>query len=185
MSLLLKIVVSLGLVVALASPAATKVFASRSEAIEEAFPNATRVEEKTWLLDDHELEAIQELAKAKIDSRLVTIYTGYREDQLLGYALIDIHTVRTLPEAFLIVMSPTGEIERLRLLAFYEPQEYAPQAGWLAQFNERPLAPGLRLHGEIDGISGATLTARAVTDGVRRALATHRVLLERRIAGTP
>ncbi len=176
---------SIGVAVALASPAATKVFASRTEAIEEAFPDATRVEEKTWLLDDHELAAIQELAKAGLDTRLVTIYTGYRDDELLGYALIDIHTVRTLPEAFLIVMSPTGEVEGLRLLAFYEPQEYAPQVKWLAQFNERPLAPGLRLHGEIDGISGATLTARAVTDGVRRALATYRVLLERRVAGTP
>lgn len=165
--------------------ALSKVYASRSEAIAEAFPGATRVEEKSWLLDDHQLEAIEDLAKSKIESRIVTIYTGYRDDAVLGYALIDVHTVRTLPEAFLVVMTPAGEVERLRLLAFYEPGEYAPQARWLSQFLARSLAPGLRLHGEIDGISGATLTAQAVTGGVRRALAIHRTLFERRVAGSP
>ncbi|NNL86315.1 MAG: FMN-binding protein [Myxococcales bacterium] len=169
----------------LSGEALAKVYASRSEAVAKAFPGATRVEEKSWLLDDHQLKAIEDLARSKIESRIVTIYTGYRGDALLGYALIDVHTVRTLPEAFLVVMTPAGEVEQLRLLAFYEPEEYAPQVRWLSQFRARPLAPSLRLHGEIDGISGATLTARAVTGGVRRALAIHRTLLERRVAAGP
>lgn len=170
-----------GLIVA-GTPASAKVYASRKEAVAEAFPGSTRVEEKTFMLDSDQFEAIQQLAKTKLDSRILTLYTGYRGDEVIGYALIDIHTVRTLPEAFLVVISPAGEVSRLRLLAFYEPEEYAPNERWLAQFSDRSLQPDLRLNAQIHGIAGSTLTSRAVTDSVRRALATYRVLLEERIA---
>ena len=39
------------------------------------------------------------------------------------------------------------------------------------------LGPQPRLGGEIQGMSGATLSSRMLTDGVRRALAVHAVKL--------
>jgi hypothetical protein len=159
-----------------AAPAGAKVFYSQEEALELAFPDADRVEKRSELLDDARAQEVQRLARAELPSRLVTLYTGYREGAVLGHAVIEIHTVRTQPEAFLVVMTPAGQVRSIRVLAFYEPEEYLPPERWLRQFEGRPLDDRLRLEGEIHGIAGSTLSSRAVTAGVRRALALYQVL---------
>jgi hypothetical protein len=165
-----------------AGPAPAKVFMSRSEALAWAFPEADRVDEERFVLDDAQASEIERRAQAKLDSRLVTIYTGRRGDAVLGYAVIDQHNVRTLPEAFLVVLSPEGRVERLRVLAFHEPQEYKPNERFLAQFEGRDGDAPLRLRREVHGIAGATLSSQAVTGGVRRVLALHEVLVRSRVA---
>jgi hypothetical protein len=93
-------VVVLLLAVFVAENAKAKVFYSQSEALELAFPNAEEVASDTFILDEDQVERIESLAKSELDSKLVKIYTGMREGEVLGYALIDVHNVRTLPEAF-------------------------------------------------------------------------------------
>ena len=158
--------------------AGAKVYYSKSEALDSAFPGADRVDSRTIVLNDEQASAIQSLAKAKLETRLITVYTGVKDGEVVGYAFIDIHNVRTLPEAFLIVLSPAGAIESLQVLAFYEPEEYLPSKGWLAHFDRRVLDDQLRLGGEIHGIAGSTLSARAVTDGVRRSLAIFELVVK-------
>jgi len=161
-------------------PAASqaKVFYSRSEALELAFPEADRVEDETLLLSDAQAERIESLSKSALESRLVRIYRGYRGAELLGYAFIDVHNVRTLPEAFLVVLNPEGAVRSLRVLAFHEPLEYMPTDRWYDQFENASGARALRLGRDVHGIVGATLSARATTRGVRRALALYEVLLQ-------
>ena len=159
--------------------AEAKVFYSRSEALELAFPEADRIEDESVLLGDEEASAIESLAKTQLESRIVRIYRGYREGELLGYAFIDVHNVRTLPEAFLVVLSPEGDVRSLRVLAFHEPLEYMPTDRWYRQFERKSLAEPLRLGGDLHGIVGATLSARATTNGVRRALAFYEVVVQR------
>jgi Na+-translocating ferredoxin:NAD+ oxidoreductase RnfG subunit len=166
---------ALGLAIA-ADPAAGKVFYSQKEALALAFPDADRVETRTELLDDARAREVERLARSELPSRLVRFHTGYRGGQVIGHAVIEQHTVRTQPEAFLVVMTPEGKVRSIRVLAFYEPEEYLPTPRWLAQFEAHGLDDRLRLEGEIHGIAGATLTSRAVTAGVRRALAFYQVL---------
>ena len=158
--------------------AGAKVFFSRNEALELAFPEADRIEDETILLGDEQAGRIEKLARSQLDSRLVRIYTGYREDQVLGYAFIDVHNVRTLPEAFLVVLTPSGGVSTLRVLAFHEPLEYMPTSRWYRQFEEKTLEEPLRVGRDVHGIVGATLSARATTRGVRRALAFYRVVVQ-------
>lgn len=160
-----------------ASTGEAKVFYSRSEALELAFPDADRVDDETLILEDVQLEQVKSLAQSPLDSKLVRIYTGYRGDEILGYAFIDVHNVRTLPEAFLVVLSPEGAVKTLRVLAFHEPLEYMPTSRWYAQFADASLAQALRVGRDVHGIVGATLSARATTRGVRRALALYTVVV--------
>jgi hypothetical protein len=169
---------------ATAAPAGGEVFYSQKEALELAFPDADRVEKRSELLDESHAREIEQLAQAELPSRLVTLYTGYRGEALLGHAVIEIHTVRTQPEAFLVVISPEGRVRSIRVLAFYEPREYLPPERWFRQFEGRALDDRLRLEGEIHGIAGSTLSSRAVTAGVRRALALYRVLAAPPLGGS-
>lgn len=161
----------------LASSARGEVFASQAEALHAAFPTADRIEKRSVLLDDGQTREIEQRAKAPLETRLVTMHTAWREGRALGYAFVDVHDVRTLPEALLVVITPEGKVAATRMLAFYEPKDYLPSPRWLRQFDSRSLGPELRVGGAIHGIAGATLSSRAVTNGVRRALALFAVLV--------
>lgn len=173
------------LLAAFAPPAAAKVYLSRSEALAWAFPDADRIDPRTVVLSDAQAEAVESRAKAKLESRIVKLYTAHRDGAVAGYAFIDIHTVRTQPEAFLVVLTPDGIVRTLRVLAFYEPAEYLPPDRWLAQFDRRALDEQTRIGGAIHGIAGSTLSARAVTGGVRRSLALYQVLVRGEAAAAP
>jgi Na+-translocating ferredoxin:NAD+ oxidoreductase RnfG subunit len=156
-----------------------KVFFSRDEALGLAFPDADEVTSKTFVLNDAQVEEIEKLAKSKLESKLIQIHTGRRGGEVIGYAMIDIHNVRTLPEAFMVIMSPAGEVQSLRVLAFHEPLEYKPTDRWYRQFDDKSIDSPLRLGGDVHGVVGATLSARATTRGVRKALAFFEVLIQK------
>ncbi len=155
-----------------------KVFYSQNEALALAFPDAEEVASDTFVLDDDQVSRIESLAKCELGSKLVKIYTGMRDGKVLGYAVIDVHNVRTLPEAFMVVLNPAGAVRSLRVLAFHEPLEYKPTNRWYSQFDNRSIDAPLRVGGDIHGVVGATLSTHATTRGVRRALAYYEVLLQ-------
>ena len=169
----------LGMVIVLSGTAANaKVFYSKEEALEMAFPNAERVEARNFFLTQEQVEQVQTIAKARIDSKLATIHVGHTAEAILGYAFIETHIVRTFPETFLIVLSAEGTLQKLLILAFYEPPEYQPTERWLKQFDQKTLSPSLRLRQELHGIMGSTLTAQAITSGVRKVMALFQVLIQ-------
>ena len=171
----------LGMVMVLSGTTANaKVFYSKEEALEIAFPSAERIETRNFFLTQEQVKQVQTLAKAHIDSKLATFHVGHTAEANLGYAFIETHIVRTFPETFLIVLSAEGTIQKLLVLAFYEPPEYQPTERWLKQFDQKTLSPPLRLRQKLHGIMGSTLTAQAVTSGVRKVMALFQVLIQRK-----
>lgn len=160
-----------------AAPAAAKVLMSQKEALAWAFPDAERVDAQSFVLTDDQARRVEELSRAKLESKLVRLFTATKGGAVLGYAFIDQHIVRTLPEAFLVVLGPDGSVRRLRVLAFYEPSEYMPPERWLTQFEGKDAAAPLRLQRDVHGIAGSTLSSQAVTGGVRRALGLYQILV--------
>jgi Na+-translocating ferredoxin:NAD+ oxidoreductase RnfG subunit len=164
------------LVLALAAaPAAAKVFLSVDEALKLAFPDS-KVERKTAYLTAEQVRRARELSGVEVPSALVTYYIARRNGQPAGTAYVDTHRVRTLPETLMVVVGPQGRVARVEVIAFREPEEYLPRGIWYEQFRGRGLDRELRLKQKIRPVTGATLTARATTDAVRRVLALHQVI---------
>jgi len=173
------LLVSLFLLVLLcANSVMATVFYSRKQAIKLAFPEADNVQTRIIFIKPEQIRQIQALARAPVDSQLLSYYVGYKGKQLLGYAFIDAHVVRTQPETFMTVLTPDGKVKMIHILAFHEPREYLPSLLWLKQFWGKNLSPDLRLKRDIQGITGATMSARAITSGVRKILAIYQVLLK-------
>lgn len=159
------------------------VFHARSEMFDVAFPQAESIHAKDYFLTKEQRIAIEHLAIRGLDSDLITVYTAHRDDEVLGYAILDTHVVRTLPETFLVVLGVDGTVTATHILAFHEPLEYMPSQRWLALLEDRSLTDDLRLGRDIAGITGSTLSSHAVLGGVRRALAIYEVLLSENSAG--
>jgi hypothetical protein len=162
---------------AAASPAAAKVFLSVEEALDLAFPKY-EVARRTAYLTKEQVRRARELAGAEIPSALVTSYVATRGGQPAGTAYFDTHRVRTLPETLMIVVDPQGRVARVEVISFREPEDYVPRGNWYEQFRNQTLDRDLQLKRDIHPVTGATLTARATTNAVRRVLALHRVISE-------
>lgn len=156
-------------------PAAGGVFLTRDEALELAFPGC-EIDRETLYLTRDERRRAADLAGARIDSRLVV---RYRSD-CGGVAYFDVHRVRTLAETVMVVVDSEGRVARLEVMSFLEPEEYIPRRSWYDQFLARQLDPRLRLKRSIHAVTGATLTARATANAVRRVLALDQVLSDPR-----
>lgn len=107
---------------------------------------------------------------------LVFQYRIHRQGQLLAFAYLETHRVRTLPETLLVVLNTEGQVLRVEVLAFAEPPDYLPRESWYRQFAGTSREKPPRLGGNIRPVAGATLTAQATAAAVRRALAVHQVL---------
>jgi hypothetical protein len=169
------VVLALLLTVA-ARPAGAEVFMTREQALAEAFPNAT-LERRAIVLDARQSAAVQKRAGAKLESRVAGAYVATRGDSLLGTAFFDSRRIRTMPGTFMIVIAPDTTVARVEMLAFHEPPDYRPPARWLGLFRGRPLSNRLWPKREIRNLSGASLTAYAVTESVRLSLALYEIVV--------
>ena len=165
------VVCSLVLVAGSSERPRAEAMVASDEALRLAFPDA-QVEPHTVFLSEAQVALVAERTGRPLATKLFTYHVARRAGAIVGYGVIETHVVRTLPEAFLVVLDPEGSITRVIMLAFYEPPEYRPPDRWLKQFDGRRTgdARGWRVGREIHGISGATLTAYAVTDALRRIL---------------
>jgi hypothetical protein len=161
--------------VILAGSAAATVLVTLDDALKLAFPDAETARE-TLFLSDEERSEIEALCGQELSGGLATRFVA-RSDQgeILGYAYVDTHVVRTLPETVLVVIDPSGAVRRVEVVSFREPLDYVPREGWYRQFDGEELDDDLQLKRDIRPVTGATLTARATADAVRRVLAIHQV----------
>jgi electron transport complex protein RnfG len=156
----------------MASPA---VILTEKEALKRTFPGAT-FERKVLYLTDAQVEAIQKEARSRLPSSVVTMIVARLDDELVGRAYLDTHTVRTMPETVLTAVRPDGGVKAALVLQFAEPPDYLPREKWLETFDGKPLDDDLWPGRGVRRVTGATLTVQALTESVRRSLALDRVL---------
>jgi Na+-translocating ferredoxin:NAD+ oxidoreductase RnfG subunit len=160
-----------------ATSASAGVYATQEEALHDAFPDAEVIEAKSYVLDDAQASRVRELAETELERKIWTVHTARRGGEVLGYALLDVRTVRTFPEALLIALTPDGALRSVRVIAFHEPTEYQPPERWLALLAGKRLGPELHLKRDIQQIAGATLSSQSVMRAVRTALALYQVVI--------
>ncbi|MCS6772287.1 MAG: FMN-binding protein [Kiritimatiellae bacterium] len=145
------------------------------DALATAFPGAD-IERRTYTLTAEQQAEAARLAGEPLPHTVIFAYHASLDGRPVGTAYFDAHRVRTLPQTLMIIVEPDGRLRSIEVLSFREPPQYKPSAAWLNQFRGRCLDEDLQLRRGIQGITGATLTARATTKAARRALALHAVL---------
>jgi hypothetical protein len=173
--------IKLGLLMMLFSSSLTaQVLKTQQEALDGAFPKPQTVKRQTLFLDEAQVEAIQKLARAKVESQIVTYYVGEENGWVVGYAFFESGIVRTKPATIMAVINPDSTIRLIEILAFYEPQDYLPAPRWLELFRNKFLNDGLWPRRDIHHITGATLTVQALTQWVRKTLAIYQVAVSKK-----
>jgi hypothetical protein len=154
---------------------------TRERALREVYPGATIRAEQLFLTPAQQKRVMTE-SGADVPTAHYARYVATRDGKVIGRAYIDTHTVRTKRESLLISLDASGQVLRIDVTAFFEPPEYRASDTWLRQYRDRTLTDDLDVNRAIRPIAGATLTARATNDAVRRVLAIDATLSP---GGTP
>ena len=144
-------------------------------AVSEHFPKA-KISKKNALLSKVEFAELVKLSKVKPKSKIFTYYQIVQGSEV-RYAIQTTTYVRSKNMTALIFIDGNGVVSDIELLAFYEPPEYQPPQKWLATFKEKSLADAIMPRRDIPVISGATLSANAMSRSTRLALAFWKVKL--------
>ena len=133
--------------------------------------NAKSVEMHNTILSDAQVAELSKRSMQKIDSKLYRLYLAQNGDKTIGYGVLMNKKVRTKTAIALYLIGIDGKIKSIEIVAFNEPMEYLPSKTWLNVFDQKSSANVLKLNQDIPTTTGATLSARAITDGARAALA--------------
>jgi Na+-translocating ferredoxin:NAD+ oxidoreductase RnfG subunit len=166
------------LILVIPSFASGAVLQTVPEALVKVFSEKNNAQKKNAYLTGDQIKSINHELEYKMDekSTLVTYYEYFEKEKLIGTAYIDTDIVRKETESLMIVISPEGQIRDIEVLSFHEPKDYIPPTVWKNQFKGKTSKELYRSKSNIVGITGATLTSKAVTKSVQKTLAIHHLL---------
>lgn len=166
------------IVVSMASP----VYATRYLTIEEAqklaFPTATQFVEAHVVFRSSDVAAIERISGQKVRTRGQQVWRAHAEARLVGFFVVDYVIGKHLVIDYAVALEPDGRIRRVEILEYRE--SYGGEItnrDWLAQFVGKTSRDPLGIDKDIRNISGATLSSRHVTEGVKRILAFYETCL--------
>lgn len=137
--------------------------------VQHAF-NAKSVDSQNIILSEEQTQQLSKASMQKIETKLYRLYIAKNDAKIVGYGVLLNKKVRTKTAIALYLIGTDNKIKSIEIVAFNEPMEYLPTKIWLDGFDNKSAANTLRLNQDIPTVSGATLSARAITDGARIAL---------------
>ncbi len=151
------------------------VYLTKKEALAVAFPGAEQIKkEKKWLTDTQR-EAIGKILGEEYKERRLTYYFGLNDDgQPLGAMVIGNEIGRSYPITFMVVINPDGTVKDVEIMVYREPHGWEVRfESFLSQFFGRDAGNPFD---DISNITGATLSVRSMTRGVKKTVAGYQVI---------
>jgi Na+-translocating ferredoxin:NAD+ oxidoreductase RnfG subunit len=142
------------------------------------FPTATAWAPQPLVVSDDQAHAIEQASGVEVVNRRPTVWRALAGDTPLGYLFVDQVYGKHEFITYALAVTTDGQIAGVEILDYRETHgDQVRQPRWRAQFVGKTASDAVKLGRDIQNISGATLSCRHLTDGVRRLLATHRALL--------
>ena len=154
-----------------------KVLISPLDAMRENYGSDAKISKKNILLSKKKYQQIQKNAQVKLTTKIYRIFTALKDGKTLGYGVLINKKVRS-KNAVVLYFIKEERLQGIEIIAFNEPREYLPSKRWSEQFRAISTDKMLQLNRDIPTISGATLSARSITDGSRVAFALYNELLK-------
>ena len=167
------------IIVSIACPAYCTQYLTIEQAQKLAFPTATRFAEAHVVFKPSDVAAIEQRSGEKVRARGQQVWRALVEDRLVGFFIVDYVIGKHLVIDYAVALDPSGRVGHLEILEYRE--SYGGEItnrSWLSQFVGKTSRDPLELEQDIRNISGATLSSRHVTEGVKRLLALYETCLK-------
>ncbi len=166
--------VFVALLFCLSSTARADVFYTPRTVLAAFFPSSKRVTYRQLAVTPEVRQRLVARLGAAPSRDTYTFYValgGATGEVIEGYALIDEALGQYMPITYAVKFSPKGEVERMEIMAYLE--KYGSEVRddrFRRQFVGKTVTDPLILGNDVVVVSGASISSRSLTTGVRRAL---------------
>jgi Na+-translocating ferredoxin:NAD+ oxidoreductase RnfG subunit len=164
-----------------AAPAGATLYLSVEQAQRALFADATRFEAVQLSLGEAELRAVKKSSQTRTPVPVDRVWRAWKGETPLGHLIVDEVYGKHEFITYAAAIDPSGAVLGIEILEYRETHGGEVRgAEWREQFRGKRRTDPLELGEDIVNISGATMSCKHVTDGVKRLLALHDVALEAR-----
>jgi hypothetical protein len=148
-----------------------EVFLSEDEALKLMFPKSERIRKESLRLTSEKKMQVEERIGWKFPEDSFEVYIGETGTQVDGYALIQNTIGKHKPMTYMVGVDAQGRVSNVELLVFREARGSEVRTKrFNVQYEGKTVADPVRLNKDIINISGATMSVRSFSAGVKRVL---------------
>jgi Na+-translocating ferredoxin:NAD+ oxidoreductase RnfG subunit len=163
---------------AIVAPAYATDYLSIPEAQQILFPEARSFKEHWILLTTDQKKQIKSLSGVKQLWDQQKIWRAENKSGFLGWFILDEVIGKHEFINYGVAVSPDGRVLGVEILSYRETHGAQIRSpAWRKHFENKRLSDPFKLNADIPNIGGATLSCRSITNGVKRLLALHKVVL--------
>ncbi len=158
-----------------ASSEQADVYLSLAEAPKTVLPDADEILRRDVTSDEKIRERMKPLIgrlQPSIWEPYYITFEGRRDGETIGYAVICEEIGKHRPMTFIVATDTAGQVRDVALMMYREPVGAEVRyKGFVSQFDGKDLQDPIYPRRDVKNVSGATLSVRAMSRGVRKALA--------------
>ena len=148
-----------------------EVYLTEEEALKLMFPKSTNIKKELLRVPTDKKMTIEERIGWKFPEDSFDVYIGETGSQIDGYALIQNTIGKHKPMTYMVGVDHSGHVLNIELLVFREARGSEVRTKrFNVQYEGKTVLDPVRINKDIINISGATMSVRSMTAGIKRVL---------------
>ncbi len=148
-----------------------EIYFTEEEAAEVMFPDSETIRKETLTLTAEQKAFVEERIGWKFPESSFTVYIGETQGKVDGYAIVQNTIGKHRPITYMVGVDAEGEVMNFEVLVYREARgnEIATKR-FNYQYQGKDVRDPIRINRDIINISGATMSVRSASAGVKRVL---------------
>lgn len=148
-----------------------EVFLSEEEAVKIMLPKSERVRKETLRLTQEKKDLIEQRIGWKFPEEAFEVYVGETSEKIDGYAMVHNTIGKHKHMTYMVGVDAAGACSDVELLVFREARgSEVGRKRFNVQYEGKTVLDPIRINKDIINITGATMSVRSISAGVKRVL---------------
>ena len=148
-----------------------EVFMTEDEGLKTVFPKSERVRKDLIRLNPEKKSQIEDRIGWKFPEQEFEVYIGETGTRVDGYAMVQNTIGKHKPMTYMVGVDGYGSVSDIELLVFRESRgSEIRQKRFNSQYEGKTVMDPVRINKDIINISGATMSVRSMSAGIKRVL---------------
>ena len=148
-----------------------EVFLTEEDAIKLMFPKSERIRRHMLNLNPDQKKKVEERIGWRFPEESFDMYVGETGGKVDGYALVQNTIGKHKPMTYMVGVDENGAVTNVELLVFREARgSEVRMKRFNSQYEGKTVLDPVRINKDIINISGATMSVRSISAGVKRML---------------
>lgn len=148
-----------------------EVFMTEDEGVKTMFPKSERVRKDLIKLNAEKKTQIEDRIGWKFPEEEFEVYIGETGTRIDGYAMVQNTIGKHKPMTYMVGVDGQGSVSDIELLVFRESRgSEIRQKRFNSQYEGKTVLDPVRINKDIINISGATMSVRSMSAGIKRVL---------------